>query len=117
MLSGGTIDVGTVSQWTAAPSDGVSLSLVQDSGALRLDFDFHGHGGWAAARRPVDIVLPENYRFVFHLRSEMQPNTLELKFIDGENVWWMRRVAWGFSPGGAGVVSGKRDIRVSLGPP
>src|SRR6476660_422952 len=76
------IDVRDVAQWTAAPSDGVSLTLAPDHGARRMDFDFHGHGGWAAARRPVSIDLPENYRFVFRLRGEMQPNTLELKFID-----------------------------------
>ena len=115
-LLGGAIDVGTVSQWTAAPSDGVSLNLAQDNGALRMDFDFHGHGGWAAARRPVDIVLPANYRFVFRLRGEMQPNTLELKFIDGENVWWMRRVAWDFPREWTDVVADKRHIAFAWGP-
>jgi len=115
-LFGGSIDVGTVSQWTAAPSDGVSLNLAHDSDALRMDFDFHGHGGWAAARRPVDIVLPENYRFVFRLRGEMQPNTLELKFIDGENVWWMRRLAWDFPRESTEVVADKRHIAFAWGP-
>src|SRR4051812_28215247 len=62
-----------VSQWISAPSDGVSLNLANDGGALRMDFDFHGHGGWAAARRPVNIDVPENFRFVFRLRGEMQP--------------------------------------------
>ncbi|HEX3108348.1 MAG TPA: discoidin domain-containing protein [Thermoanaerobaculia bacterium] len=105
-----------VSQWTPAPSDGVSLNLANDSGALRMDFDFHGHGGWAAARRPVNIDVPENYRFVFRLRGEMPPNTLELKFIDGENVWWTRRVAWDFPREWTDVVAGKRHIEFAWGP-
>jgi hypothetical protein len=105
-----------VSQWTSAPSDGVSLSLANDGGALRMDFDFHGHGGWAAARRPVNIDVPENYRFVLRLRGEMQPNTLELKFIDGENVWWMRHVAWDFPHDWTDVVADKRHIEFAWGP-
>ena len=105
-----------VSQWTPAPSDGVSLNLANDNGALRMDFDFHGHGGWAAARRPVNIDVPENYRFVFRLRGEMQPNTLELKFIDGDNVWWTRRVAWDFPREWTDVVADKRHIEFAWGP-
>ncbi|HEX3581268.1 MAG TPA: discoidin domain-containing protein, partial [Thermoanaerobaculia bacterium] len=60
--------------------------------------------------------VPENYRFVFRLRGEMQPNTLELKFIDGENVWWMRRVAWSFPNGWTDVVAEKRHIEFAWGP-
>jgi hypothetical protein len=105
-----------VSQWTSAPSDGVSLNLASDGGALRMDFDFHGHGGWAAARRPVNIDVPENYRFVFRLRGDMPPNTLELKFIDGENVWWTRRVAWDVPRDWTNVVADKRHIEFAWGP-
>jgi F5/8 type C domain-containing protein len=111
-----TIDVRDVGQWASAPSDGVSLNLAPDNGALRMDFDFHGNGGWAAARRPVNIDLPENYRFVFRLRGEMQPNTLELKFIDGENVWWTRHVAWEFPREWMDVVADKRHIEFAWGP-
>src|ERR1041385_730991 len=64
-MSGVVDDLDDVSKWTAAPSDGVSLALVPDHGAMRMDFDFRGHGGWAAARRAVNIALPDNYRFAF----------------------------------------------------
>ena len=41
--------------WTAAPSDGVELTLHRDTGqvgsALRMDIDFQGHGGYAIIRR------------------------------------------------------------------
>jgi len=111
-------DLDDVSKWTAAPSDGVALNLVPDGGAMRMDFDFRGHGGWAAARRNVNIELPANYRFSFRLRGETPPNTLEIKFIDpsGENVWWMRRVAWEFPRDWAEVVADKRNIEFAWGP-
>jgi hypothetical protein len=111
-------DLDDVSKWTAAPSDGVSLNLAEDHGAMRMDFDFRGHGGWAAARRKVDLDLPDNYRFAFRLRGETPTNTLEIKFIDpsGENVWWVRRVAWEFPRDWAEVVADKRNIEFAWGP-
>jgi len=111
-------DLDDVSKWTSAPSDGVSLALAEDRGAMRMDFDFHGHGGWAAARRKVSLDLPDNYRFAFRLRGETPPNTLEIKFIDpsGENVWWVRRVAWEFPRDWTDVVADKRNIEFAWGP-
>jgi len=111
-------DLDDVSKWIAAPSDGVSLNLIEDHGAMRMDFDFRGHGGWAAARRAVNLDLPDNYRFAFRLRGETPPNTLEIKFIDpsGENVWWVRRVAWEFPRAWSEVVADKRNIEFAWGP-
>ena len=111
-------DLDDVSKWTAAPSDGVALNLAADHGAMRMDFDFRGHGGWAAARRNVAIDLPGNYRFAFRIRGETPANTLEIKFIDpsGENVWWVRRVAWEFPRDWTEVVADKRNIEFAWGP-
>ncbi|HEV7486845.1 MAG TPA: discoidin domain-containing protein [Thermoanaerobaculia bacterium] len=111
-------DLDDVSKWTAAPSDGVSLNLVEDRGAMRMDFDFRGHGGWAAARRKVNIDVRDNYRFSFRVRGETPPNTLEIKFIDpsGENVWWVRRVAWEFPRDWTNVVADKCNIEFAWGP-
>jgi hypothetical protein len=81
--------------WRAVPADGVELHLATESAAggrpaLRLDFDFHGHAGWAAARLPLVALLPENFEIRFALRGAAPANSLELKLIDetGENVWW-----------------------------
>ena len=81
--------------WSAAPADGVALALVadrDDSGApaLRLDYDFRGHGGWAAARRALPLALPANYELRFRYRAAGPTNKLEVKLVDagGENVWW-----------------------------
>ncbi|MEO5579747.1 MAG: hypothetical protein ABIR58_03750, partial [Gemmatimonadaceae bacterium] len=59
--------------WKAVPSDDVSLKLGQESGvrgnSLRLDFDFHGHGGYAVIHRDVKLSLPVNYELSFSIRG------------------------------------------------
>lgn len=55
----------SVSQWTAAPAQGVEISIHPDSNgahgrAMRLDFDFNGHGGYAVVHRALDMTLPTN---------------------------------------------------------
>ncbi|MGH7565736.1 MAG: discoidin domain-containing protein, partial [Gemmatimonadota bacterium] len=83
--------------WHAAPSDGVSLEIEADEGiqgrAIRLDFDFHGGGGYAVARRDLALELPDNYALTFWIRGAAPPNNLEVKLVDpsGENVWWVNR--------------------------
>jgi hypothetical protein len=80
--------------WEAAPADGVALTLSEGADeALRLEYDFQGRGGWAAARHAVRLELPESYEIRFLLRGESDGspvNHLEIKWVDasGENVWW-----------------------------
>src|SRR5688572_16092680 len=69
-------DFDDVSDWIAAPSDGVELRISSERGAMRLDFDFHGGAGYAIARKPVKLQLPSDYEFTFSLRGETPPNTL-----------------------------------------
>ena len=83
--------------WKAAPAEGVALALSAAPGergtALRLDFDFQGRAGWAAARRELPLDLPGNYEIAFSIRGEGASNDLEVKLVDasGENVWWAVR--------------------------
>ena len=92
-------DFENVSLWKAAPAAGVKLELSSTEGegargrALRLDFDFQGHAGWAAARRDLPLDLPENWEITFSLRGTAPVNDLEVKLVDpsGENVWWAVR--------------------------
>jgi hypothetical protein len=89
--------------WSAVAPDGISLRISQGEGragrAIRLDYDFNGHGGYAIARRALDLRLPENYRFRFWMRAEgadggpAPVNDLEFKLVDpsGLNVWWHNR--------------------------
>jgi len=89
-----------VSAWSVSPAAGVEASLARADGragaGLRLDYDFHGHGGWAAARRKLSVELPENWEISFWVRGEGTANDLEVKLVDasGENVWWSVRRAF-----------------------
>ncbi|HRY45875.1 MAG TPA: discoidin domain-containing protein, partial [Thermoanaerobaculia bacterium] len=124
--------------WTAAPAPGVFLRVSPAVGeAVRLDFDFGGKAGWAAATRKVDLVLPERWEIRMRLRGEALPNDLEVKLADpsGENVWWFRKrnatlpaafeplrvkqrqveFAWGPAGGGAPSRIGSIEVTVTAG--
>src|SRR6202795_3164542 len=64
----------SVSQWTATPADGVEISVHPEPNgahgkAMRVDFDFHGHGGYAVIHRPFNLALPQNYEFSFAIKG------------------------------------------------
>jgi hypothetical protein len=86
--------------------------------ALRFDFRFVKGGGYAVARRAVDLMLPENYAFVLRLRGNAPPENLELKLIDdtGENVWWCNRRDVQFPKTWQTLVTKKRQIPFAWGP-
>jgi hypothetical protein len=100
----------------------VTLAASSDAGpaerALRLDFDFQGHGGWAAVRRPADIDLPANYEFSFRIRGEAPSETLEFKLVDrsGDNVWWSVRRDFAFPHEWQTVRIKRRQISFAWGP-
>lgn len=108
--------------WRAVPADGVSLQLAGDAGpsgkALRLEFDFRGHGGWAAARRSWPVDLPEAWELSFWVRGEAPANTLEVKLVDasGENVWWSVRRSFAFPEAWRRVKVRSRDLSFAWGP-
>ena len=82
--------------WAPVTSEGASLQIARDpdpGGALRLDFDFHGGGGFVIARKQVSLRLPANYLFSFRLRGDAPPNGFEFKLVDpsGANVWWWKQ--------------------------
>ena len=112
----------SVAQWTSTPADGVELSVYADSGehgaGLRLDFDFHGHGGYAVIHRKVNLDLPDNYEISFAIRGAAPGNTLELKLIDstGENVWWSNNTNFIFPRQWRTVARKKRQIPFAWGP-
>jgi len=111
------ISDGSAKGWRAQPADGVTMALADDGGALRLDFGFTG-GGYAIARREVDLVLPQNYAFSFRLRGECPVNTLEFKLVDetGENVWWRVERAIEFPAQWRTVTIKKRQLEFAWGP-
>ncbi|MBA4378009.1 MAG: hypothetical protein C0395_05055 [Gemmatimonas sp.] len=118
-LSGAPLVIsdGSAKDWRALPADGVTMGLSDDDGALRLDFGFTG-GGYAIARREVDVVLPENFAFSFRLRGACPVNTLEFKLVDetGENVWWRVERAIEFPAQWRTVTIKKRQLEFAWGP-
>jgi hypothetical protein len=117
-------DFSDASRWTAAPSDGVRLSLSSDAGAgesgkaLRMDFDFGGRAGWAAVRRAFPIRLPENWVMDLRLKGDTPPQTLEFKLLDasGENVWWSVRRPYEFPREWTTLRIRKRQVSFAWGP-
>jgi hypothetical protein len=115
-------DFESVSQWRAQPSDDVSLKISQGEGvrgkSIRIDFDFHGHGGYAVIRRDVKLTLPANYEFSWSIRGEAPSNTLEFKLVDpsSDNVWWSNQPGYVFPREWRNVVRKKRHITFAWGP-
>ena len=105
---------------------------------LRLDYDFHGGGGFIVIRRVWSFKLPQTFEISFRLRGEGPPNHFEFKVADpgGANVWrHMRKdfeipeewtesrfserdlpFAWGPAGGGAPSEVGAIEIVVAAGP-
>ena len=115
-------DFESISQWRTMPSDDVTLNISQDNGvngkSIRIDFDFHGHGGYAVIRRDVNLALPANYEFSWAIRGEAPVNTLEFKLVDssGDNVWWSNQPGYVFPRDWRKVVRKKRHITFAWGP-
>ena len=113
----------SVTQWTTTPAEGVEISVHRDSSAghpsaMRIDFDFHGHGGYAVIHRALSMTLPPNYEFSFDIRGEAPSNTLELKLVDstGDNVWWSNNPNFVFPKDWKTVTRKKRQISFAWGP-
>src|SRR5688500_396477 len=111
-------DFSPLAAWTAVPSDGVSLQLVPVAGAMRMDIDFHGGGGYAVARRAVSLELPENYEITFPVRGTVPVNNLEFKLSDStdENVWWLNRRDFAFPRGWTTYRIKRRQVSFAWGP-
>jgi hypothetical protein len=115
-------DFESVTAWSPHPSDGVTLTIGQDAGrtgkAMRLDFDFQQHAGYAIARRTLDLDLPANYEITFAMRADAPVNNLEVKLLDasGDNVWWMNRQSFTYPRTWTEISTKKRQISFAWGP-
>jgi hypothetical protein len=115
-------DFERVDAWSAHPSEGVELRISQGEGftgkGMRLDFDFHGMGGYAIARRALPLDLPADYEIGFRIRADAPVNDLELKLIDGsgENVWWHNRRRFDYPEQWTRLRTRKRHVEFAWGP-
>jgi len=106
--------------WTAIAAPGAGARIVEGKGrdgkAIGLDFDLGRGRSHAIARRTVSVDLPDNFMFVFTLRGDCDPNTLEIKFISGENVWWRRLADFAFPGSWAELRVSNPRIAFAWGP-
>ena len=115
---------GSIAAWEVVTADGVELAISEDDGALRMDYNFKSGGGYAIARRAVDLTLPEDYRFAWRLRAERfgggpaPVNDLEFKLVDptGDNVWWHNRRRFAYPSEWTTLVSRARHVPFAWGP-
>ncbi len=95
-------DFTDLSGWTPVASGQAQLDISPDrgprGGALRLDFDFKGGGGFVVASKRFSFRLPEAYAFTFDVHGVAPANKLELKLVDpsGHNVWRYQEDGFGF---------------------
>lgn len=124
--------------WQAFASGEAEMHITTEKGALRLDFNFHGGGGFVVARKEFSLRMPADYAFAFRVRGRAPKNKLEFKLVDdsGKNVWrWQEEefdfreqprelhlhgsgigFAWGPAGGGAIRVLGAVEFVLSAGP-
>ena len=102
-MKGATLDDFTeLSGWSTVTSGQAQLDISRDrgprGGAMRLDFDFKGGGGFVVARKRFSFPLPDAYAFTFDVRGVAPANKLEFKLVDpgGHNVWRYQEDAFGF---------------------
>jgi hypothetical protein len=95
-------DFTDLSDWSPVVSGQAQLEISRDralrDGAMRLDFDFRGGGGFVVARKRFSFSLPDAYAFTFEVRGEAPANSFEFKLVDpgGHNVWRYREDAFAF---------------------
>lgn len=115
-------DFEDAARWSVIPSDGVALTARAGRGrtgrALRLDFDFQGHGGYAVVHRALPIDLPDDFVLTFWIRGDAPVNNLEVKLIDPslENVWWRNQPNFVFQGGWRQVTIRRRHLEFAWGP-
>ena len=82
-------DFASTSGWQAFASGEAEMKITVEAGALRLDFDFHGGGGFVVARKEFHRTMPVDYAFAFRVRGRAPKNKFEFKLADpsNRNVW------------------------------
>lgn len=111
-----------LSGWSAIASGQAQLTITRDDGprgsAMRLDFDFHGGGGFVVARKLFQRAMPPSWAINFQVRGAAPANKLELKLADpsGRNVWWFHRDAFEFPADWQPLRIRSREVEFAWGP-
>ncbi len=115
-------DFESISAWTLETVDGVDATIHADSGrrarGLRLDVDFHGHGGAVTLHTDRQFDLPENYELRIAMRGTVTVPLLDLTLIDttDDNQWRSTMVDVALPRDWATFARRKRQLGVVHGP-
>ena len=115
-------DFVSVTPWKAIASGEATLDLSSSDTptgkAMQMAFDFHGSGGFAVARKELQLTLPAVFAIRFKLRGEAPVNHFELKLVDetGKNVWWHQQRSIAFPNAWQEQIVKSRDIVFAWGP-
>ena len=111
-----------LSGWSTIASGRAQLAITQADGphgkAMRLDFDFHGGGGFVVARKKFQRAMPPSWAFRMQVRGAAPANKLEFKLADpsGRNVWWFHRDAFEFPAAWQTLRIRSREVEFAWGP-
>lgn len=110
-------------QWqvfASGQSEGVISQIEAEDGSagLRLNYDFHGGGGFIVVRREIRFALPGTFEIGFSMRGEGSTNNFEFKIADlgNTNVWRRLRENVELSEDWTGIRFHERDLPFAWGP-
>ena len=85
---------------------------------LRLDYDFHGGGGFVVMRRVIRFTLPGTFEIGFSVRGEGPAHDFEFKVADpgNTNVWRRLREDFELPEAWTAVRFHERDLPFAWGP-
>jgi F5/8 type C domain len=113
-------DPATWEVFASGQAEGTLTAVVGPTGqpGLRLDYDFHGGGGFVVARKRVEFALPETFEIQFALRGEGPSNHFEFKIADpsGANAWRCLRQDFLFPENWTDLQIHERDLPFAWGP-
>ncbi|MES2476986.1 MAG: discoidin domain-containing protein [Verrucomicrobiota bacterium] len=94
------------------------IESTDGSPGLRLEYDFHGGGGFVVIRRVIGFTLPGTFEIGFLLRGEGPPNNFEFKVADpgNTNVWRRLRDHVELPDSWTNIRFHERDLPFAWGP-
>lgn len=94
------------------------IATSDGSRGLRMEYDFHGGGGFIVMRREIGFTLPGTFELGFAVRGEGLPNNFEFKVADpsNTNVWRRLREDIQLPDAWTDVRFHERDLPFAWGP-
>ena len=110
-------------QWqvfASGQSEGVLSRITAEDGSpgMRMEYDFHGGGGFVVMRRVIGFTLPGTFEIGFALRGQGPTNNFEFKVADpgNTNVWRRLRENVVLPDAWTNIRFHERDLPFAWGP-